>query len=59
MDVDNLIYSLIILLIGLTSIQSYRTMKTNWKDPYLIKPTFLMLGVFSILIALYIFIKAF
>ena len=56
---DELIYSLIFLLMGLISILWYRTSNTDKKDPFLIKPTFLILGIFCILISLYLLVKAF
>lgn len=55
---DELLYSAVFLLMGLISILWYRQSETDKKDPYLIKPTFLVMGIFSILVSVYLFIKA-
>lgn len=55
---DEIIYSLVFLLLGLVSILSYRNSKTDKKDPFLIKPTFLCLGILSIISSIYLLIKA-
>ena len=56
---DKIIYSLVFLLMGLVSILSYRNSETDKKDPYLIKPTFLILGVLCMIISIYLLVKAF
>lgn len=55
--VDDLIYGLAFLLMGLISFLWYRNSNWDRKDPFQVKPTFLVFGVLSIAASIYIFIR--
>lgn len=54
---DEILYSLVFLLMGLIAILWYRESEADNKDPYLIKPTFLWGGIFCFMLSLYLLIK--
>ena len=56
---EEILYSLVFLLMGLVSILCYRNSEPDKKDPYLIRPTFLILGILSIISSIYLLVKAF
>ena len=54
---DELLYALIFLLMGLVSTVWYRNTEWDRKDPFLIKPTFLIFGALSYLFSIYLLVK--
>ncbi len=55
---DELLYSLILLLIGLIALLLHRNIESYKKDQYLTKISSLLTGVFCILVGFYLFFKA-
>jgi len=59
MKVDELIYSMVFLLLGIISLLWYRKRKIDKKDPFLIKPTFLIVGVLCLIFFIVLLVKTF
>ena len=56
---ETLLYGLIFLILGIASFILYTGSEWDSKDPYLIKPGFLVVGVLSVGISLYLIFTSF
>lgn len=55
---ENFLYASLLFLVGVISLKLRKEERVDWKDPYLVRISLLVIGIFSVLISIYLFIKS-